>query len=287
MAIQAGQNGRVTDFVFQAEAGEDISQNDSLFLAKGTEKKLIGYNEGDTDIATSTTVRLGQTFTVPNGCKSLVKVQYTTKLNQGDDYYYEIRRNSFTGTLIASGDTGQGSGQASFPKSFNINNVVVVEGETLYLIVYTSGATIRGNSANLFGGGQAFKSVNSGASFSVSTEIEDITFQVLFNFGEKGKLFKTYSQKYQTSRTTFETFETRNIAFAMESKTKGLQLFANPQLIINTFTGLSAGDDYYIQFIEGNDYNNLGGLLVTVQEKDALRVGIAVNGTSIVKALEQ
>ena len=285
MTILANGIIRVDDFVLTVEAGEDITAGDVVFIATGTERKSVTEAAGSGTAGSGT--RAGITVVVPAAATRLNAFSFITTLTQSQDYDCNVRRTSFTGTILASftGTFSVSGGNIAVRKGLDI---AVTPGETLY-IDFDGPNNAKGNAAAGVNADITSHYYN-GTSWVAESSFQYAAY-VQFDYGTAGLLYKAYAQThpgtgsgYASALSSGVDTITAVIGFAINTAAAGADVLVLPLPLVRGLSGLTIGSKYYLKDITVLADGDAGGKLSVTQGSSAPLMGISVSATALIRS---
>jgi hypothetical protein len=262
-------------------AGEDITANDTLFVAKGDEsRRLNAYS------ATHTTTEqisgntwIYQSFTTGPNTTSVTRIKLwvgSTGNSPANNGTVRLRATA-NGADIVTGTFGFGAQNSNGEQIIDITDTVVTPNTTYYLVVSvgTDAFTnyyVYGGTTTSYSGGVSGISANAGSTWaSPSTSVTgDFYFEVLEGNYVAGKVYKTVAATdYYAGAGQTINF----IGFAISTVLSGASIPIRITGNKSGLSGLTPGLTYYLSNTPGAIASSAG----TVSKK----VGIALSATDL------
>lgn len=261
-------------------AGENITANDAIFVAKGDEARLLNaYSTTNTaSEPIGGTTWLYQSFTTGANTTSITRLKIrTASSGNTPSFTGTVRiRATPTGADLVSINTGWGGQNTNQTAELDIADTAVSASTTYYIVVSWTQETfvsafLNGGTTSSYSGGTTGRSTDSGATWGATTTVTgDFFFEVLEGDYVAGKAYKTVAATDSYSGTGLTTnfigFATATVSAAANVITK---LIGN----ISGFSGLTTGSTYYL--------SNTPGAISTSSGTTIKKVGLALSATEL------
>ncbi len=261
-------------------AGENLTANDAIFVAKGDESRRINAysttrssNEGF-----ASTTWLYQSFTTSANTTSVTRIKlWGGSSGNPPSQSMTVRlRATPNGADMASGTSGFAGQNANGEMTIDIADTAVSPSTTYYLVMSVPSESfvsyyMSGSATSVYSGGASGISTNSGATWSVpSTVAGDFYFEVLEGDYVAGRAYKTVAATDFYAGTGL----TANfIGFAQATVTSGNNVNVRCSGKKTSMSGLTPGTVYYL--------SNTPGAIATSAGTVSKKIGLALSATEI------
>lgn len=258
-------------------AGVALTAGEAVIIGNGETTNTITQTTDDSTHTDMTNTKwYGQTFTTQGAAETVDAIQLSLRNANAGDRTVRVSIRATSGGLPTGADLDtkdillSGSEVGFTTRTFTFDTPIAVSPSTVYAIVVqnitdATGVYIKYNSTNLYSGGNAVSSTDSGSSWS-SDAPNDLHFVVTETQTESGKV-------YPTSAAVTSILSDGFIGFVDANATADNDVTVSVNGVDDNQSGLTVGDTYFLQDSSGTIGTSAGSV--------SRKVGLAVSATEI------